>query len=137
MPEKSKIILFIDEETVPVAEFLSPANFELDTRKMTDGKHTLRIVSKGPDGKEGIRMVPFEVRNGPHIDIEGIKEDTIVDGVIPLMVNAYSKGNANKFYIEGSETPKSIPAWVWIMLITIVAWSLFYFFTYIKEPVVS
>lgn len=134
MQDKSKVILFIDEETIPVAEFVTPANFELDTRKMADGKHTLKIVSKGPDGKEGIRLVPFEVRNGPHIDIEGIKEETIVDGVVPLMINAYSKGNANKFYIEGSETPKSIPAWVWIMLITIAAWSMFYLFTYLKMP---
>lgn len=137
MQDKSKVILFIDEETVPVAEFMAPANFELDTRKITDGRHRLKIVSKGPDGKEGIRIVPFEVRNGPHIDIEGIQEEAVVDGVIPLMINAYSKGNANKFYIEGSETPKSIPAWVWIMLITIAAWSLFYLFTYIKMPAVS
>lgn len=137
MQDKSKVILFIDEETNPVAEFTTPANFELDTRKMTDGKHTLKIISKSPDGKEGIRVVPFEVRNGPHIDIEGIKEETIVDGIVPLMINAYSKGNANRFYIEGSETPKSIPAWVWIMLITIAAWSMFYLFTYIKMPTIS
>lgn len=137
MQDKSKVILFIDEETNPVAEFTTPANFELDTRKMTDGKHTLKIISKSPDGKEGIRVVPFEVRNGPHIDIEGIKEETIVDGIVPLMINAYSKGNANRFYIEGSETPKSIPAWVWIMLITIAAWSMFYLFTYINMPTIS
>ena len=46
MQDKSKVILFIDEETVPVAEFMAPANFELDTWKITDGRHTLKIVSK-------------------------------------------------------------------------------------------
>lgn len=137
MEEKSKVILFLDDATVPVAEFHTPANFELDTRKIADGRHSLKILSKGPDGKEGIRVIPFVVRNGPHIDIEGIKENAVVDGVLPLMVNAYSKGNANKFYIEGSETPKSIPAWVWILLIGFVGWALFYLFTYIKSPVVG
>lgn len=134
MEDKSKVLIFLDDAEAPIAEFATPAHFELDTTKIIDGKHTLKIVSKGPNGREGLKLVPFEVRNGPHIDIEGIKNESIVDGIIPLMINAYTKGNANKFYIEGSETPKSIPAWVWIMLITIVAWILFYFFTYIEMP---
>ncbi len=131
MADKSTIFIFIDEESKPVASFVSPVHFELDTRKLTDGHHTLKIVSKDPTGKEGIRLIPFEVRNGPAIAVEGIKENSIVDGVLPLMINAYGKGDQKKFLIEGSETPKSIPSWVWILMIGFAGWALYYFITYI------
>lgn len=132
MKDKSTIFIFLDDEQKPIGEFVSPVNFELDTRKMVDGKHTLRIVSKDPTGKEGLRIVPFEVRNGPSIAIEGIREDAVVDGVLPLMINAYSKGDQKTFLIEGSETPQSIPSWVWILIIGFVGWLLYYLITYLS-----
>ena len=93
MEDKSKIFVFIDDEEQPVAAFTSPVNFELDTRKLVDGNHTLKIVSKDPTGKEGIRLITFEVRNGPAIDVEGIRENAVVDGILPIMINAYGKGD--------------------------------------------
>ena len=126
MEEKSTIYIFIDDEIKPVAELFSPVNFELDTSKLVDGKHTLKIVSKDPTGKEGIRLIPFEVRNGPAIAIEGIKENAVVDGVIPIMINAYGKGDSKNFLIVGSETPQSIPFWIFILLIAFVAWAIYY-----------
>ena len=132
MKDKSTIFIFLDDEQKPIAEFVSPVNFELDTRKMVDGNHTLKIVSKDPTGKEGLRVVPFEVRNGPSIAIEGIKENAVVDGVLPLMINAYSKGDQKTFLIEGSETPQSIPSWVWILIIGFVGWVLYYLITYLS-----
>ncbi|MDB5276577.1 MAG: cytochrome [Ferruginibacter sp.] len=132
MEDKSKIVVFIDDEEQPVAAFTSPVNFELDTRKLVDGKHTLKIVSKDPSGKEGIRLIPFEVRNGPAIEVEGIRENAVVDGVLPIMINAYGKGDQKIFLIEGSETPKSIPSWVWILIIGFAGWALYYLFTYLS-----
>lgn len=126
MEEKSKIYIFIDDEQKPIAELVSPVNFELDTSKLVDGQHTLKIVSKDPTGKEGIRLIPFEVRNGPAIAIEGIKENAVVDGVIPIMINAYGKGDSKNFLIVGSETPQSIPLWIFILLISFVAWAVYY-----------
>ncbi|MEO8415887.1 MAG: cytochrome C [Ginsengibacter sp.] len=131
MKDKSTIFIFLDDEQKPIAEFVSPVNFELDTRKMVDGNHTLKIVSKDPTGKEGLRVVPFEVRNGPSIAIEGIRENAVVDGVLPLMINAYSKGDQKTFLIEGSETPQSIPSWVWILIIGFAGWVLYYLITYL------
>ena len=135
MIDKSSIFIFLDDEQKPIAEFISPVSFELDTRKMVDGKHILKIVSKDPTGKEGLRIIPFEVRNGPSIAIEGIKENAVVDGVLPLMINAYSKGNQKTFLIAGSETPQTIPSWVWILIIGFAGWLLYYLITYlpIKE----
>ncbi|WAC12461.1 cytochrome C [Dyadobacter pollutisoli] len=131
MEDKSTVIIFIDDDEKPVGEFASPVNFELDTRKMVDGKHVLKIVSKDPTGKEGVRMIPFEVRNGPAIAIEGIGENAVVDGVIPLMINAYRKGDQKKFLITGSESPQSIPALFWILLIGFAGWLVYYLITYL------
>lgn len=135
MIDKSKIYIFLDDEAQPIAEMLSPISFELDTRKLTDGPHVLKIMSKDPTGKEGLRNIPFDVRNGPNISIEGINENAIVDGIVPIMVNAYSKGDQNIFLIEGSETPQSIPWWVWIALIGFAAWAMYYFASYFSLTV--
>ncbi len=126
---KSKVSLFIDDELQPIAELSVPVQFELDTRKLTDGEHILKLVSKSSTGKEGIRKIKFIVRNGPAIAIEGIYENAILDGTVPLMINAYDKGNQKKFIIEGSETPQSIPSWLWILLIAFVGWAAFYIVT--------
>jgi hypothetical protein len=129
MEEKSSVIIFIDNEPQPVGTFMSPINFELDTRKLTDGEHFLRIVSKDPHGKEGLRKIPFTVRNGPDITVEGLREHDVIDGVQPIMISAYGKGDQKKFLIEGSETPRSIPTWVWILHIAFGGWAIFYLVT--------
>lgn len=130
MSYKSIIFIFIDDEQQPIARVASPVSFELDTRKLPDGEHILKIVSKDPAGKEGIRKIPFVVRNGPAIAIEGMKEHAVVDGVLPLMINAYGKGDQKSFLIEGSETPQSIPWWVWLLIIGFTGWALFYLIRY-------
>ena len=84
-------------------------------------------MSKNPDGKEGIRHIPFHVRNGPAIAIEGIKENDIVDGIIPIMINAYSKGNQKQFLIEGSETPQSTASLFWAIIIRFIGFAIYYF----------
>ena len=129
MEDASSIIIFLDEEQQPLGSYKSPINFELDTRKLVDGEHYLKIVSKDPQGKEGIRIIPFTVRNGPDISIEGIRENSVVDGVIPIMISAYGKGDQKVFLIEGSETPRSIPGWVWITHILFGGWAIYYLIT--------
>jgi ABC-type uncharacterized transport system ATPase subunit len=129
MEDKSTISIFIDDEAKPIASFATPVNFELDTRKLTDGEHLLTIVSKDVTGKEGLRKIPFVVRNGPVVSIEGIREHDIVDGIVPLMINAYGKGHQKKFIIEGSETPQSVPSWIWVLAIAFVSWAIYYVIT--------
>lgn len=129
MESKSKVIIFVDDETLPIAEFDAPVNFELDTRKLKDGLHQLKIISKDPTGKEGIKIVPFTVRNGPAITIDGINDNDVVDGVLPLMINAYGKGNQKQFLIDGSETPKNVPSWLFAAIIAFVAWAIYFTIT--------
>lgn len=127
--EKSKVSLFVDDNPRPIAVVDTPVQFELDTRKLTDGEHVLKIVSKSPTGREGVKKLKFIVRNGPAISVEGIKENEVVDGVLPLMINAYDKGDQKKFMIVGSETPQSIPSWLWILIIAFFGWAAFYTIT--------
>lgn len=127
----STIYLFLDDSDRPLAELASPVSFELDTRKLSDGEHILKIISRDPGGKEGIRKIPFTVRNGPAILVEGIKENAVVDGVVPLMVNAYGKGDQREFLITGSETPQSIPGWVWIIIVGFAGWGMYYLLRYL------
>jgi hypothetical protein len=129
MEGKSTVILFIDNEPKPIGEFEAPVKFELDSRKLTDGEHTLKIVSKDPTGKEGIKLVPFSVRNGPAITLEGLNDRDVIDGVLPIMINAYGKGNQKQFLIDGSETPKTIPSWIWAGLIIFFGWAMYYILT--------
>ncbi len=124
--EKSKVIIFVDDEPLPIAELITPVQFELDSRKLTDGEHVLKIVSKSHTGREGIKKIKFFVRNGPAIAIEGIKENAVIDGVLPIMINAYDKGDQKKFIIVGSETPQSVPSWLWILMVAFVGWAVYF-----------
>lgn len=128
--DRSSVFLFIDDETIPLAELQTPIVFDFDTSKLPDGEHVLKIVSKSPTGREGIRKIRFIVKNGPSVGVEGLKDDDIVDGVLPLMINAYDKGNQKSFVIEGSETPQTVPVWMWIIMILIAGWGAYYLITY-------
>lgn len=128
--DNSSVLLFIDDDITPLAELDTPIVFDFDTSKLTDGEHVLKIVSKSPEGKEGIRKISFTVKNGPAISVEGLHENDIVDGVLPLMINAYDKGNQKSFVIEGSETPRTVPVWMWVIIILFTGWAAYYGITY-------
>lgn len=122
--------IFLDDNPLPFAEFTPPVKFVLDTTKIPDGKHELRIVAKSTNNVEGIRVVPFEVRNGPAIAVVGLKDHEVVNDQIPVTINAYGSERNDVFVITGSETPKAIPAWVWALLVTFAGFALFYFIMY-------
>ncbi|MFV0163565.1 cytochrome C [Empedobacter falsenii] len=127
MTKEKKIIvyLYIDEEEKPIAELVPPVTFKLDTTKLTDGEHLLRIVSKF-EKKEGLKLIRFTVSNGPILHIEGLSDQEKVNGILPLMINAYYTGKNQSFIIKGSENPRTIPIWVWVFIIVFVAWAAFY-----------
>lgn len=126
MSEKSKVIIYLDDESTPIGVFDCPVKFNLDTNKLQDGKHVLKMISKDAIGKEGIRLIPFTVRNGPEISVEGLTENSLVDGEIPIMINAHGKSDQRKFIVEGSETPRSVPSWVWAFIIVFFGWASYY-----------
>jgi hypothetical protein len=123
--DKRIIKVFLDEETQPFAEFAPPVKFVLDSTKIPDGKHKLKIVAKSSSGVEGIRIVPFEVRNGPEISLIGLEDNEIIETQNTITINAYGSETNDSFVIRGSETPKAIPAWVWMLVIAFIAFGLF------------
>ncbi len=130
MEDNRVIKVYLDEEPKPFAEFSPPVKFILDTTKIPDGKHSLRIVARSSNNVEGIRIIPFEVRNGPEIAVVGLNDNEVVDTQIPITINAYGSETNDSFVIRGSETPKAIPAWVWALLIIFVGFALFYAIMY-------
>lgn len=122
--------LFLDDEEKPFAEFSPPIKFMLDTTKIPDGKHCLKIVAKSSSNVEGIKKIPFEVRNGPEIAVVGLKANEVVDEQVSIIVNAYGSERRDEFVVTGSETPKGIPAWVWAIVIAFIGFALFYFIMY-------
>ena len=130
MEDNRVIKVFLDEDPKPFASFAPPVKVVLDTTKIPDGKHILKIVAKSSSGIEGIREIPFVVRNGPAISVVGLKDYETVDTQVPLIINAYGSETNDFFVIKGSETPKAIPAWVWALLIAFFAFGLFYLIMY-------
>lgn len=129
--EKERIIkVFLDEEKQPFAAFSPPVKFVLDTTKIPDGKHQLKIIAKSSNDVEGIKIIPFEVKNGPEISVIGLKDNEIIDNKTSIIINAYGSETNDKFIIKGSENPKAIPAWIWALLIIIIAFAMFYFSMY-------
>lgn len=130
MEDKRIIKVFLDDDPQPFASFAPPVKIVLDTTKIPDGKHKLRIVARSSNGVEGLREIPFVVRNGPAISVVGLKDNETVDTQVPLIINAYGSETKDFFVIKGSETPKAIPAWVWALVIAFIAYGLFYLIMY-------
>lgn len=128
--ENNQVRIFLDDDSVPFAEFKAPVRFVLDTTKLVDGEHSLRIVSRSTDGKEGTNHIRFTVRNGPAITVVGLKDGDVVDDKVPLIINAYGSERRDLFIVHGSETPKAIPSWIWVILISFVGWAIFYLIMY-------
>lgn len=120
------IHVYLDDQVEPIVSYRPPVRFELDTTRLEDGPHTLRIVASDSTGHEGVRTIPFEVRNGPGIDVEGLQDNDTLEGKVPILLNAY--GGASEPFWEPSraETPAPVPTWAWVLLLVVVAWSTFY-----------
>ncbi|WKV12963.1 cytochrome C [Marivirga harenae] len=130
MEDKRIVKVYLDDENEPFGSFKPPVKFDLDTTKIADGKHKLKIVAKSSSGVEGIKEIPFEVKNGPEISVIGLKNHEIVDSTTSITINAYGSETNDEFVIKGSETPKAIPAWVWAIVIAFIGFALFYLIMY-------
>lgn len=122
----SRVEVYLDDQAEPLAVFEPPARFGLDTESLPDGPHELRIVATDPSQHRGLRRIPFEVRNGPGIAVQGIAAGEVVEGRIGVLVNAYGGGHDQNFEAGRAETPAPIPTWAWVLLLGVVAWAMFY-----------
>ena len=130
MENKRKVTVFLDDEKVPFGVFEPPAQLVLDTTKIADGKHELKIKAISSNGIEGVRIIPFEVRNGPEIAVVGLKDNEVIEANTVITINAYGSETLESFIICGSETPKAVPSWVWACIVAFVGFAIFYFITH-------
>ena len=125
-PFPSRLEIYLDGGSDPIGVYQPPARFKLDTEALDDGPHELRIVATDRSGRRGVRTLPFEVRNGPGIAVDGLKRGDVVEGELDLLVNAYGGAYEEHWEPSRAETPAPIPTWAWVLLLGTVAWAMFY-----------
>ena len=92
-----RVDIFLDDDPAPIGSYRPPASFELDSLKLPDGPHRLTIRATDRRGVAGVRVVEFMVRNGPGIAVVGINPGDIVEGKIPILVNAFGGGTEKEW----------------------------------------
>jgi mono/diheme cytochrome c family protein len=123
---RDRIDIFLDGAGEPLLSTTPPLSFELDTSRMEDGPHVMRIEAYDAHGVKGLRTIDFSVRNGPGIAVTGILQNDVLDGTIPIVVNAYGGTSAINWEPSQAETPAPVPTWAWVMLILLTAFGFFY-----------
>lgn len=124
--EPIRVIVYLDDDTEPLLTYEPPVRFELDTSRLEDGHHKLRIEAFGATGEKGVRIIPFTVRNGPGIAVNGLSDNDVLEGKIPILVNSYGGAGVTRWEPSRAETPAPIPTWAWVLFIVIVAFGAFY-----------
>lgn len=125
-PAPSRVEVYLDGSIDPIGIYQPPARFHLDTEALEDGPHELRIVATDRSGHRGVRNIPFEVRNGPGIAVDGLKRGDVVEGQLDLLVNAYGGAYEENWEPARAETPAPIPTWAWVLFLGVIAWAMFY-----------
>ena len=131
---EQQVLLFLDDQPEPFARYAPPVKLDLDTTRLVDGPHELRVVARSSSGQEGVQRIPFVVRNGPAITVLGLNPDDIVSDILPLTVTAYGSERTDSFVIKASETPQGVPAWVWAGILVFLSWGIYYLSTALAAP---
>ncbi|WP_105316827.1 c-type cytochrome [Thermus tenuipuniceus] len=80
-----RIEVYLDRASEPLAVLKEPPyRLNLDTRKIPDGEHVLRVVTHFRGGGEEIREIPFTVNNYPDVMVLGLDEGSEVAGTLEL-----------------------------------------------------
>lgn len=130
--EPVSIAVYMDDEAEPFARYKPPAVLTLDTTKLADGEHTLRIVAVDAVGNVGVRRLPFTVANGPGITVTGLRAGSRVSGVLDVNINAF--GADEPFDPVRAESQGPVPVWTWVFFAIIVAWAAWYGLEYFETP---
>lgn len=126
------ISVYLDDDAEPLATYRSPATFQLDTTKIEDGEHRLRLHAVDALGTIGTRVVHFTVRNGPGITVTGLRDGSTVHGVLNIDINSFS--GDEPFDPERAESHGPIPVWTWVMMAVVAAWAGWYGLEFFNTP---
>lgn len=121
---KPRVRVFLDDDPQPIIDRELPADIVLDTRDIDDGPHRLQIRAQDQHGREGVEEIAFTVHNGPGIVVSGLKPNSTRRGEVHFAVDAFS--TEDPFDPRRAEARSSIPVWVWVMSLFVVAWAVWY-----------
>lgn len=121
---KPHVRVYLDNDPQPVIDRELPTALTLDTRRLVDGPHRLIVRAEDQSGVEGIEEIPFHVQNGPGIMVGGLRPGATRSGTLHLTVDAFSADDP--FDPRRAEARRSIPTWVWVLCLCVVAWVVFY-----------
>ncbi|WP_117237645.1 c-type cytochrome [Thermus sediminis] len=80
-----RIEVYLDGAGEPLAVLKEPPyRLKLDTRKVPDGEHILRVVTHFRGGGQEVREIPFTVNNYPEVLVVGLDEGGEVAGEVEL-----------------------------------------------------
>jgi hypothetical protein len=122
--DNARVRIFLDDEATPIVDRALPTEVSLDTNGLADGPHRLTVFARTESGREGIKQIPFMVGNGPGIVISGLRPNSVRRGEIRFMVDAFSADDP--FDPRRAEARSSIPVWVWVLSLFVVAWAVWY-----------
>jgi hypothetical protein len=119
-----RVRIYLDDRPEPLADQALPADVQLDTAKLADGPHRLIVRARDAHGREGYEEIPFNVHNGPGVVVSGLAPHATRRGTVNLSVDAFSADDP--FDPRYAEARSSIPVWVWVMALFVVAWAVWY-----------
>jgi hypothetical protein len=122
--DKPHVRVYLDDNPVPIIDQELPTDIVLDTQGLEDGAHRLVIRAEGQNGREGVEEIAFNVQNGPGIIVSGLRHNSTRRGRIELTIDAFSTDDP--FDPRRAEARSSIPVWVWVMSLFVVAWAVWY-----------
>ncbi|MFN4072268.1 MAG: c-type cytochrome [Thermus sp.] len=80
-----RIEVYLDGASEPLAVLKEPPyRLNLDTRRIPDGEHVLRVVTHFRGGGQEVREIPFTVNNYPDVMVLGLDEGGEVAGNLEL-----------------------------------------------------
>jgi hypothetical protein len=120
----ARVRIYLDERPEPIVDQALPADVRINTLDLADGAHRLTVRAVGQNGREGYEEIPFTVHNGPGVVIAGLRPGSTRRGEIRMTVDAFSADDP--FDPRRAEARSSIPVWVWVMSLFVVAWAVWY-----------
>ena len=122
--DKPRVRVYLDDHPQPIIDQELPSEVSFDTRSLEDGPHRLMIRAQDQNGHEGVEEIPFQVHNGPGIVVSGLQPNSTRRGRVHFTVDAFSTDDP--FDPRRAEARSSIPVWVWVMSLFVVAWAVWY-----------
>ena len=121
---KPHVRVYVDDSPRPLIDHELPTTLTLDTRQLADGPHRLVLRAEDQSGAEGVEEIAFRVQNGPGILVSGLRPGATRGGTLHLTVDAFSTDDP--FDPRRAEARSSIPVWVWVLCLFVLAWTVWY-----------